>query len=162
MSSNFYSVNRLITEGARSDNYYEFHSWFCRDRSLENRAKVMESKVRFLVKQGLLSGEQTTIWYQNRCPMAGDLYDDMRFNDYHGNFLGGVCPKSGHLIPKLCKAWWFEPVEQEDGTIYQRGYRGYFSQEFDTWKDFKSAIKTDSSLRNKLRKAWAPKTQKEE
>ena len=77
---------------------FNFYDWFCKDSSLQNKAKSLFAKVkRFLKANPDIDPTKTYVFFKNNCPMNGPLYDDFRIVDIEtGNVLFTVTPKCGH------------------------------------------------------------------
>ena len=131
------TINQVIEnpELLNHDKCWSFYDWFCKESSLERHAKSFIPKLKFLVKEGILDGDKVYVWFKNSCPMCGTLYNDMRFSvidkDGSGDFLGGICPKTGHDNEDMaCEIWWFI-----DGELK--------SELFKNWAVLKRAMKKD-------------------
>ena len=128
---------REVLEG-NFDDYFNFYDWFCSDNSLEKRAKSLVSKLKFLVKEGLVNPDTNRVWFKNNCPCNGSLYDDLRITRISDDkFLGGFCPSSGHNSIKGQMSFWILVPE----------YRTY---EFENWSSFKNQVKNDEKLRTTI------------
>ena len=143
------SINELIKnpELIEQDRCKFFYDWFCKESSLERRAKSFLPKLKFLIKEELIDGDKLYVWFKNNCPMAGTLYDDMRFStidEKDNDFIGGVCPKSGHEVELKCEAWYFEGKTRELASI-----------EYINWVDFKKAVKENrNGIKETLKEGW--------
>lgn len=104
------SINQVLAnpELMNHDNCWSFYDWFCKDETLEKRARKLLIKVKFLVNEGILDGDNCYVWFKNNCPMSGSLYDDIRIStlDDDNDFLGGFCPKTGHRGSDLKASFW--------------------------------------------------------
>ena len=118
------------------DSCSNFYDWFCKDSSLEGKAKTLLKKVEFLVNQGLINPDKTEVWFKNNCPIDGSLYDDIRFNDIDGNYLGGICPRSGHKVKEKCSIWFVNPYSNK--TILN-------------WNEFKKEVKNNEMFREEIK-----------
>ena len=139
-----YSINEILEDSnlLEKENCYGFNDWFCSTTSLPGKSKVLMSKVKFLVKQGIIDGDKCYVWFRNNCPCVGSLYDDIRFStikDHH--YLGGISPSSGHKYDKgECCVWSFvKEIETEEDRL-----RSFCQETFNSWSDFKKKIRTDS------------------
>jgi len=121
--------------------YFLFYDWFCPEKALEKRAKSFIPKLKFLVKEGIIS-PNIVPWFKNNCSLYGSLFDDVRFNDSKDDkFLGGFCPRLGYNnIVEKCDIWLIK--EGEDTEHYT----------FETWSEFKRYIKSSEGkeLKEKL------------
>ena len=90
--------NILSSDGSLNDSgCWNFWDWFCKDSSLQNKAKRLMPMVEKLVK--VLGIDPTThyVFFKNNCPMGGPLYDDLRICDIQSrNVVWNFTPKSGH------------------------------------------------------------------
>jgi len=75
----------------------DFYDWFCKDSSLEGRAKKLKGLAIKLVDQFRLDREKVYVFFKNNCPMSGPLYDSLSICDREsGNVILWATPKSGH------------------------------------------------------------------
>jgi len=144
-----YSINHILAhpEFLNHDKCWCFWDWFCDDKALERRAKACLTKLAFLIKEKIIDGDNHYFWLKNNCPMSGSLYDDIRINTLDGdsNFLGGFCPKTGHLNVENKAAVWILPK----GTLKEFTYKN--------WAELKKHIKSDKELRTALQRTFNPK-----
>lgn len=76
---------------------FYFYDWFCRDHSLERKAKALMPKVKKLIKAMNIDVDNTYVFFKNNCPFSGSLYDDFRIcNVATGDVIYTVVPCSGH------------------------------------------------------------------
>lgn len=108
-----------------------FFDWFCRDRSLKNKALNFIPMLKFLVKNEVIDGDKTRVIFKNNCPGMGDLYDDLRVIDLETDeMIMGVAPSLGYDTKKgKCAFWKFD----EDRNVIET--------EFDNVRAFKAAVK---------------------
>lgn len=133
-----YTVTQTLN--GQTDSCYNFYDWFCKDATLEKRFKSLLSKVKFLVQEGIINPDKTTVWFKNNCPCYGSLYDDIRFNalDEKETYLGGFCPKSGHHnVENKCNIF-----------LINRGINDRY--EFVNWSEFKKEVKRNPELKSAL------------
>jgi hypothetical protein len=75
----------------------DFYDWFCKDSSLEGRAKKLKGLAIKLVDQFRLDREKVYVFFKNNCPMSGPLYDSLSICDREsGDVILWATPKSGH------------------------------------------------------------------
>jgi hypothetical protein len=85
------------SQGNKDHACYNFYDWFCRDSSLERKAKSLYSKSKKFVKELNVDPEKHYMFFKNNCPGRGPLYDDFRICDIvTGNVVWNVIPKCGH------------------------------------------------------------------
>lgn len=110
-----------------------FFDWFCRDRSLKNKALNFIPMLKLLVNNNVIDGDKTRVIFKNNCPAMGDLYDDLRVIDIESDkMIMGVAPKLGYDAPDLrgkCEFWNFN----EEGEVVQTTYNNV--------SEFKKAVK---------------------
>ena len=97
-----HSINEILENTEKLDQFFGFYDWFCKESALENRANKLLIKLKFLVKEGLVCGDTNYVWFKNNCPMVGNLYDDLRISNIKtNNFLGGLCPSDSDGMAML-------------------------------------------------------------
>ena len=75
----------------------DFYDWFCKDSSLEVRAKKLKGLAKKLVDHLDLDKNKVYVFFKNNCPMSGPLYDSLSICDREsGNVILWATPKSGH------------------------------------------------------------------
>jgi hypothetical protein len=85
------------SSGNVDDMCYNFYDWFCKDSSLERKAKSLYSQTKKFVKEFNIDTENHNVFFKNNCPMRGPLYDDFRIcNIKTGDVVWTVIPKCGH------------------------------------------------------------------
>lgn len=83
---------------------FYFYDWFCKSKSLRNKAESLMTKARKFVKLKNIDMDKNYIWFKNNCPCVGSLYDDFRIASCGtGDVLYTVVPRSGHN--GLCEIW---------------------------------------------------------
>lgn len=92
-NGNFMEANGRIDTGC-----YLFYDWFCKDSSLEGKARRLLSNLKtFLKHHPEIDQTKHYVWFKNNCPGRGPLYDDFRISDMEtGDVIWNVTPKSGH------------------------------------------------------------------
>lgn len=76
---------------------FHFYDWFCKDSSLENKAKSLISKLKRIKDSSKIDTSKSYVFFKNNCPMVGSLYDDFRICDMEtGDVIYTIVPKSGH------------------------------------------------------------------
>ena len=64
-----------------------WYDWFCSDRQLAGKTKRLGKVVSGISDGGKVDLDNHHVWFENNCPMAGPLYDDIRISDATGNLL---------------------------------------------------------------------------
>ena len=93
-----------------------WYDWFCRDEALAGRLKKLSSVVLGIKAPFIL--DNYYVWFKNNCPVAGPLYDDVRFE-----------PLSGERGGKYFLVSLDSPHERAKWTLFTERY-GYESPEF--------------------------------
>jgi hypothetical protein len=95
---NAFASGRFMDSDGTTGSCYNFYDWFCKDSSLERKARALFPRVkRFLKEHPEIDILSTYVFFKNNCPMNGPLYDDFRIVDIEsGNVLFTVTPKCGH------------------------------------------------------------------
>ena len=76
---------------------FNFFDWFCKDSSLEAKAKQLFPRVKTFAEKMGVNLDTTYCIFKNNCPMGGQLYDDFRICDREtGHVIWTVVPKCGH------------------------------------------------------------------
>ena len=76
---------------------FNFFDWFCKESSLENKAKQLFPRVKTFAEKMGVNLDTTYCIFKNNCPMGGQLYDDFRICDRETGFvIWTVVPKCGH------------------------------------------------------------------
>ena len=93
-----FSKGIFLDSDGKSSQCYNFYDWFCEDKSLENKAKLLFAKTKKFVKHyPEIDQTKVYVFFKNNCPMNGPLYDDFRICDIEtGDVLWNVTPRSGH------------------------------------------------------------------
>ena len=88
----------ILASDGSMDWCHGFYDWFCKDSSLENKAKSLMAKtIKFLAAHPEIDPNKTYVFFKNNCPMMGPLYDDFRICDREsGDVVFTVTPKCGH------------------------------------------------------------------
>jgi len=75
----------------------DFYDWFCKDSSLDNRAKKLKGMAKKLVKHFNLNPDEVYVFFKNNCPASGQLYDSISICGREWkNVILWATPKSGH------------------------------------------------------------------
>ena len=141
MKKDTLSINQVIAnpELLNQDGCWSFYDWFCKDTSLENKAKNLIKKVKILVDMKIIDGDKNYVWFKNNCPMSGRLYDDIRISRISdGEFLGGFCPKSGFTNDLKPTSFWI----LEGGEVE--------ALSFETWSEMKKVLSNPDHWGTKL------------
>jgi len=92
-SGNILSSNGSLNESG----CWNFYDWFCKDSSLQNKAKRLMPMVQKLVTALGVDPKTHYVFFKNNCPVNGPLYDDLRIcNIQSGHVIWNFTPKSGH------------------------------------------------------------------
>jgi hypothetical protein len=107
----------LESDGDVNTGCYLFYDWFCKQESLERRARRLFGSLRtFLKHHPEIDQTKHYVFFKNNCPMVGSLYDDFRICDMEtGNVIWNVTPKSGHS--GMAEVWgvmneWKAPIQR--------------------------------------------------
>jgi hypothetical protein len=105
----------ILASDGTMDWCFNFYDWFCKDSSLENKAKRLFPMVaKFVNIHREIDTEKVYVFFKNNCPVNGPLYDDFRICDREtGDVLWTVIPKSGHsgMFEAYSRSYGFsEPV----------------------------------------------------
>lgn len=90
-------VNMDFDEAFNEGNCYGFYDWFCKDKSLKGKAKVLFSRLKGVIrtKTTKFDPTKTYVFFKNNCPGCGKLYDDFRICDIEtGDVLYTISPSN--------------------------------------------------------------------
>jgi hypothetical protein len=93
----FKEGNLMDSNGELNTWCSNFFDWFCRDASLEDKARKLFPRVKTFVEKMGVNLDTTYCIFKNNCPVGGPLYDDFRICDRAtGYVIWTVTPKCGH------------------------------------------------------------------
>ena len=93
----FKEGNLMDSNGELNTWCSNFFDWFCRDASLEDKARKLFPRVKTFVEKMGVNLDTTYCIFKNNCPANGSLYDDFRICDREtGHVIWTVIPKCGH------------------------------------------------------------------
>ena len=76
---------------------FYFFDWFCKDQSLENKAKTLMPRAIAFVRKMDIDLDRHYVTFKNNCPVNGRLYDDFRICSIDDDrVIYTVIPSSGH------------------------------------------------------------------
>jgi len=104
---------------------YNFYDWFCKDSSLEAKAKRLFSNVKTFIKHNpQVDLDKHYVFFKNNCPMVGGLYDSFSICDREtGDVIYWVAPS------RRGKAeMYFEGNGFETPTAVAETFRGLFEK----------------------------------
>ncbi len=106
----------LESDGNSDTGCYLFYDWFCKDTSLEGKARRLFSNLKtFLKHHPEIDQTKHYVFFKNNCSVAYGLYDDFRICDMETqDVIWNVTPKSAHS--KMAEVWgvaneWKEPIK---------------------------------------------------
>lgn len=148
------SIASLIANPSLASVNFEFYDWFAVESSLERRFKAILPKVKFLVKEGLVDGVDNYLWCKNNAVDFGGTYDDVRISTIESDpkdskYLGGFCFQTWGCVEGGNAFLFFL-----DDTI-TKGEK-MVKLDFDNWAEMKAALKSDETLRAKIRSIFNP------
>ena len=92
-----FAQGKFINSEGQEDSCFNFYDWFCKDTSLENKSKRLFAQTKKLVEKLNIDTEKYYVFFANRCPMFGKLYDQLNIvNIETGNVEYSLEPKNGH------------------------------------------------------------------
>jgi hypothetical protein len=95
---------KIIDSDGEESWCFNFYDWFCKDKSLKNKATRLFMLVKRWVKNRNTDTDKVYVFFKNNCPMNGPLYDDFRICDIEtGDVVWTVIPKCGHS--GLAEVW---------------------------------------------------------
>ena len=77
---------------------YLFYDWFCSDKALKIKSKLLMTKAEKVMSKLGLDPETHRVFFKNNCPMSGKLYDSFSIctNDEKNDVVIWCTPSSGH------------------------------------------------------------------
>ena len=92
-----FEQGKFIDSEGRETRCFNFYDWFCKEKSLKNKAIRLFSLVKRWVKNRNTDTDKVYVFFKNNCPMNGPLYNDFRICDIEtGDVIWTVIPKCGH------------------------------------------------------------------
>lgn len=108
-----------------------WYDWFCDTTELAGKTRKLYLHVIEVLATKKMLGmdlKKVYVWFKNNCPMAGDLYDDIRFSDIEtGENIIVIVPHSGHESDADAPASAHGTAFSNDGSFVHEAYIG-------TWK----------------------------
>ena len=99
-----FEQGKFIDSEGRETRCFNFYDWFCKEKSLKNKAIRLFSLVKRWVKNRNTDTDKVYVFFKNNCPMNGPLYNDFRICDIEtGDVIWTVIPKCGHS--GLAEVW---------------------------------------------------------
>ena len=88
----------LESDGDSDTGCYLFYDWFCKDTSLEGKARRLFGNVKtFLKHHPEIDQTKHYVFFKNNCSMSYGLYDDFRICDMETqDVIWNVTPRSAH------------------------------------------------------------------
>jgi len=76
-----------------------WHDWFCEDSELKHRLAELVVSLCQLLPSTKIDQDKCYVWFQNCCPVAGELYDEIRIGELvdDGKYLWCIVPHDGHI-----------------------------------------------------------------
>ena len=80
-----------------NDNYF-FYDWFCSEKALKIKSKLLMTKAEKVMSKLGLDPETHYVFLKNNCPMNGKLYDSFSICKYdeNGDVVIWCAPSNGH------------------------------------------------------------------
>ena len=144
------SINALIADTTLANDMFEFTDVHAARSSLNRRMDMQIPKIKFLVKENLIDGDNCYITFTNIAPATGGTYDDtvihtMPKRGAPSKQLGRFSFQTwGHIIGGTS----YFITCNEDGTETK--------YDFQDWKELKNLLKTDEDLRALVRTHFNP------
>ena len=100
-----FEAGRFLDSDGTESGCFTFFDWFCREGSLESKARNLFAKVKtFLKHNPQIDTESVYVFFKNNCPLRGPLYDDFRICSVATNdVMFTIIPKCGHT--GLAEIW---------------------------------------------------------
>lgn len=92
-----FKQGRYLDSDGKESWCYNFFDWFCKDSSLEAKAKKLFHQTQKFVDLMGIDQEKHYVFFKNSCPMYGPLYDSFSICSIEGEGVAWwVTAKSGH------------------------------------------------------------------
>ena len=113
-----------------------WYDWFCTDKALQNKTKVLGKKIKCISQLGLFDIDSSYVYMKNCCPLYGKLYDCF-----------GICDiETKKMVMFIALKLGFDIEEYKNKTEIL--YMNDKSRYFDSWKEAKVFL---SELTNKVK-----------
>jgi hypothetical protein len=150
MYKNEITINEFLKDPIEnSDSSYQFYDWFGKSSTLKNKMSKMVPKLKYLVKSGIIDGDNCYVWFKENCTLNAlskrCLNVDMRISKLEPDnvYLGGFNPN----LQNIC--------DHGMEVFYKDKTGGNFIvEEFQNWKEFKSKIRNDLEFKEVLTDAF--------
>ena len=89
---------RANTEEYIDNGSYFFYDWFCSEKALKIKSKLLMTKAEKVMSKLGLDPETHYVFLKNNCPMNGKLYDSFSICKYdeNGDVVIWCAPSNGH------------------------------------------------------------------
>ncbi len=113
------------------DSYF-FFDWFCQDKALKIKSKLLMTKAEKVMSKLGLDPEKHYVTFKNNCPMNGKLYDSFQICTYDekGDVVIWCAPSLGYKNQEGLAQLVDLRKKEEEGTIT-----------CNSWKELTHAIK---------------------
>jgi hypothetical protein len=106
-----------------------WHDWFCDDSELKYRLDELIIFLRQLLPSPKINQDNCYVWFQNCCPIYGELYDEIRISELGvgGKYLWCIVPHDGHLDGAGVSEVWDIAAMNKDDTLDEAVVTGQWS-----------------------------------
>ena len=126
---------RANTEEYIDNGNYFFYDWFCSDKALKIKSKLLMTKAEKVVSKLGLDPETHYVFLKNNCPFNGKLYDSFSICKMEGGDVVIWCtPSNGH-DSKAGKAELVDFREPADNEMQAKTLEAW------SWKELTDLLK---------------------
>jgi hypothetical protein len=94
-----------------------WYDWFCDDDELKFRFDELVLFLKSLLPSPKIDPDKNRVWFQNCCPVYGELYDEIRIGELGdgGKYLWCITPHDGHIDGQgLSEVWDIMAMNNDD------------------------------------------------
>jgi len=127
---------RANTEEYIDNGSYFFYDWFCSEKALKIKSKLLMTKAEKIMSRLGLDPETHYVFFKNNCPMNGKLYDSFSICTYDesGDVVIWCTPSNGH-DSKAGKAELVDFREKADNEMQAKTLEAW------SWKELTDLLK---------------------
>jgi hypothetical protein len=97
------------------DSYF-FFDWFCQEKALKSKSKLLMSKAEKVMSKLGLNPETHRVFFKNNCPVDGKLYDSFTICNEENDVVIWCAPSLGYASSQGKAELWDMREKDENGN----------------------------------------------